>query len=157
MEETRDIEHYYHVVTIKSRKWKVFHNIFRKILAENNFLVSLELQCIINKLYKTLFGTGHGCLLPGAALVPGHQQSMSSVLISYLKNHLTSIGNPIVDIRRSYNHLISTMGFPILARWHLFILNPALVYIETSGYDNRLNEDYLHRSKSIDNMSTETG
>ena len=30
--------------------------------------------------------------------------------------HLTSIGNPIVEIRRSYDHLISTMGFPILVR-----------------------------------------
>ena len=35
--------------------------------------------------------------------------------------HLTSIGNPIVEIRRSYDRLISTMGFPILARWHLYI------------------------------------
>ena len=29
---------------------------------------------------------------------------------------LTSIGNPIVKIRRSYNRLISTMGFPILVK-----------------------------------------
>ena len=35
--------------------------------------------------------------------------------------HLTSIGNPIVEIRRSYDRLISTMGFPILVRWHLYI------------------------------------
>ena len=35
--------------------------------------------------------------------------------------HLTSIGHPIGDIRRSYDRLISTMGFPILARWHLYI------------------------------------
>ena len=35
--------------------------------------------------------------------------------------HLTSIGNPIVAIRRSYDRLISTMGFPILVRWHLYI------------------------------------
>ena len=34
--------------------------------------------------------------------------------------HLTSIGNPIVEIRRSYDRLISTMGFPILLR-HLYI------------------------------------
>ena len=26
--------------------------------------------------------------------------------------HLASIGNPIVEIRRSYDRLISTMGFP---------------------------------------------
>ena len=35
--------------------------------------------------------------------------------------YLTSKGNPIVDIRRSYDHLISTMGFPLLVRWHLYI------------------------------------
>ena len=33
---------------------------------------------------------------------------------------LTSIGNPIVEIRRSYDRLISTMGFPTLVR-HLYI------------------------------------
>ena len=35
--------------------------------------------------------------------------------------HLTSIGNPIVEIRRSYDRLISTMGFPIRVRQHLYI------------------------------------
>ena len=34
---------------------------------------------------------------------------------------ITSIGNPIVEIRRSYGRLISTMGFPILGRRHLYI------------------------------------
>ena len=32
-----------------------------------------------------------------------------------------SIGNPIVEIRLSYDRLIFTMGFPILVRWHLYI------------------------------------
>ena len=32
-----------------------------------------------------------------------------------------SIGNPTVEIRRSYDRLISTMRFPILVRWHLYI------------------------------------
>ena len=35
--------------------------------------------------------------------------------------HLTSMWNPIVEIRRSYDRLISTMGFPILVRRHLYI------------------------------------
>ena len=35
--------------------------------------------------------------------------------------NLTSIGNRIVEIRRSYDRLISTMGFPILVRRHLYI------------------------------------
>ena len=26
-----------------------------------------------------------------------------------------------MEIRRSYDRLISTMGFPILVRWHLYI------------------------------------
>ena len=34
---------------------------------------------------------------------------------------LTRIGNAIVEIRWSYDHLISTMGFPLLVWWHLYI------------------------------------
>ena len=34
---------------------------------------------------------------------------------------LSTIENPIVEIRRSCNHLVSIMGFPLLVRWHLFI------------------------------------
>ena len=34
---------------------------------------------------------------------------------------LTSLGNPIVEIRQSCFCLISRMGFPILVRWHLDI------------------------------------
>ena len=41
--------------------------------------------------------------------------------IQYKKYHLTSIGNPIVEIRQSYDHLISAMRFPILVRQHLYI------------------------------------
>ena len=43
------------------------------------------------------------------------QQGTESIQI-----YLTSIGNPIVEIRQSYNRLISTMGFHILVRWHLY-------------------------------------
>ena len=35
--------------------------------------------------------------------------------------HRNSIGNPIVEIRWSYDRLISTIGFPILLRCHLYI------------------------------------
>ena len=34
---------------------------------------------------------------------------------------ITSIGNPIMEIRRSYDRLISTIGFPILVRRHFYI------------------------------------
>ena len=40
---------------------------------------------------------------------------------SIKRYHLTSIGNPTVEIRWSYDRLISTVGFPILVRWHLYI------------------------------------
>ena len=40
---------------------------------------------------------------------------------SIYRCHLTSIGKLIVEIRRSYDRLISTMGFAILVRWHLYI------------------------------------
>ena len=39
---------------------------------------------------------------------------------SIQRYHLTSIGNPIVEIRGSQDHLISTIGFPILVRPHLY-------------------------------------
>ena len=48
---------------------------------------------------------------------PYHGQRADSIK----RFHLTSIGNPIMEIRRSYDRLISTMGFPILVRRHLYI------------------------------------
>ena len=42
--------------------------------------------------------------------------------------HLTSIGNPIVKIRRFYDRLISTMGFPILVRWHFYIESGPMLF-----------------------------
>ena len=41
--------------------------------------------------------------------------------IQYKDRCLTSIGIPILEIRQSYDRLISTMGFSILVRWHLYI------------------------------------
>ena len=37
------------------------------------------------------------------------------------ENEWASIGNSIVEIRRSYDRLISTMEFPMLVRCHLYI------------------------------------
>ena len=45
--------------------------------------------------------------------------------------NLTSIGNTIVEIRRSYNRLISTMGFPILVRWHLYIESGPWCFVQS--------------------------
>ena len=38
-----------------------------------------------------------------------------------IKMSSNSIGIPIVEMRRSYDRLISTMGFHLLVRWHLYI------------------------------------
>ena len=40
--------------------------------------------------------------------------------------HLTSTGNLVLEIRWSQDRLISTMGFPILVRWHLYIESGSL-------------------------------
>ena len=77
--------------------------------------------------------------------------------------HLTSIGNPIVEIRRSYDRLISTMGFPILVRWHLYIESgPRSNQRKTMShflpktlpcaraYQNQNMEIYIHRVKQSD-------
>ena len=40
---------------------------------------------------------------------------------SISKFHITGIGNPIWEIRRSYDRLISTLGFSLLVRWHIYI------------------------------------
>ena len=59
---------------------------------------------------------------------------------SILRCHLTSIGNPTVEIRQSYDRLISTMGFPILVRRHLYTLywmgTPDDCVISNRGFDN---------------------
>ena len=47
---------------------------------------------------------------------------------SVLRCHLTSMRNPIVEIRWSYDCLISTMGFPILVRRYLYIESGARVH-----------------------------
>ena len=40
---------------------------------------------------------------------------------SHLRCHLTSIGNPIIKIRRFDDRLISIMEFPTMVRWHDYI------------------------------------
>ena len=42
-------------------------------------------------------------------------------LIQYSRCHLTTRGNPIVEIRWSFDRLISTMGVPLLVRWYDYI------------------------------------
>ena len=49
------------------------------------------------------------------------------VACSVQRWHLTSIGNPIVEIRRSYDRLISTMGFSTLIRHFCIESGPRLL------------------------------
>ena len=48
---------------------------------------------------------------------------------------LVSIGNPIVEIRRSYDRLISTMGFPIPVRRHLYIESGPWSFVQGNTND----------------------
>ena len=50
---------------------------------------------------------------------------------------LTSIGNPIVEIRRFYDRLIYTKGFPILVRWYFYIESgPWFVVLDVGEQQN---------------------
>ena len=71
---------------------------------------------------------------------------------SVWRQHLTSIGNTIVEIRRLYDRLISKMGFPILVRWHLYIESgPWLLYQWTTKAKLILffGPDTRHRGQGI--------
>ena len=60
---------------------------------------------------------------------------------SIYRCHFTSIANPIVGIRRSYDRFISTTGFPKLVKWHLYIESrprtPVLVFASLSQWQLR--------------------
>ena len=60
------------------------------------------------------------------------------------KCYLTTLRNPIVEIRRSYNRLISTMGFPILVRWHLYIESAVFTKTFLATSPVRLVTDQAH-------------
>ena len=56
------------------------------------------------------------------------------------------MGTSIVEIRRSYERLISTIGFPILVRWHLYIKSGAKFQALIDGYpvDSHLSLLWTH-------------
>ena len=45
-----------------------------------------------------------------------HSPSVLSFYIDVVLTLSTSIGNPIAEVRRTYDRPITTMGFPILVR-----------------------------------------
>ena len=66
--------------------------------------------------------------------------------------HLTSIGNPIVEIRRSYDCLISTMGFPILVRLHLYIESGPWCSLTSKMIQSHVNNRGTWRRRSLKNQ-----
>ena len=60
-------------------------------------------------------------LAPRISAAIGKPRISSLGADSIKRCHLTRIEYPIVEIKQSYDHLISTMGFPLLVRWHLHI------------------------------------
>ena len=69
-------------------------------------------QCEANMPSFNFFSLGYD------KLISNHMQGPDWIY----KWHLTSLGNPIVEMRWSYDHLIYTLGFPILV---------TLLYIES--------------------------
>ena len=51
-----------------------------------------------------------------------------------------------MEIRRSYDRFISTMGFPILVRWHLYIESGPCCedFGENLSHDNRTTLNYIY-------------
>ena len=67
------------------------------------------------------YGQGVMMLVPYMYMPALVMDSPPGLWFNIKKSHLTSIGNPIVEIKRSQDRLISAMGFAILVRWHIFI------------------------------------
>ena len=60
------------------------------------------------------------------------------------KCHLTNIGNAIVEIWRSYDPLISTMGFPELVRRHIHTeLGPCIWITRVHSLGRAITDNYL--------------
>ena len=64
--------------------------------------------------------------------------------------HLTSTGNPILEIRRFYDHLISKVGFSILVRRHLYIESAQDISLSNPLIGWKIRDDwYLYCNVSI--------
>ena len=88
------------------------HNLLSNILVM--FAISLSKQIFS----KYIFINANRFTYVGNRFIKNRAPIQYDVSIRW---HLTSIGNPIVEIRQSYDRLIPTMGFPILVRRHLYI------------------------------------
>ena len=102
------------IFELSSMEVKVLHGIF---LGQSNCMRSLQ----TTKFYYALHMQDLW-LCKWLLIVNNHwENTWAPGPDSILRWRLTCIGNPIVEIRRSYDRLISTMGFPILVRLHLYI------------------------------------
>ena len=93
---------------------------------EINTKITLEWaqKQFITRVYIILFLTRHDeSTNYDKTTIFTHRHRVSPALgpDSIQRCHLISIGNPIVEIRRSCDRLICTMGFPIPVRRHLYI------------------------------------
>ena len=97
----------------------------------------------------------HYNLISKLNIMPCHHWSINIKTIVQMKQgpdaisrcHLTSIGNPIVEIRRSYDRLIPTMGFPILVRRYLYIESGPRCYGRTRGVSGEY--PILHKAPDL--------
>ena len=71
---------------------------------------------------------------------------MSQGVVSIQRCHLTSFVNTIVEVRGSYDRLISAMGFPILVRWYLYTESGGHLNINMPSYQYR---DYHVKDKTV--------
>ena len=89
-------------------------------------------------LYDNSPGPGFSIKIPSYQYRKSHCGDKTILRPSYLHNGfsytVTSIGNPIAEIRRSYDRLISTMGFPILIKY---------LYIESTPWNLSLDNGVL--------------
>ena len=70
---------------------------------------------------------------------------------------LTNIGILIVEIRWSYDCLISTMGYPLQVSWHSILnqgANMSSIVVTPSGDENRIFQENLVNTISADAMPT---
>ena len=93
--------------------WKILYSVIIKFF----WLITMN-----NDDNTSLFSWSQVCYVWGV--------DYSSNTSLFTRRYLTSIGNPIVEIRRSSDRHISTMGFPILVRLHLYIeAGPRSVFV----------------------------
>ena len=105
----------------QSTEWENINNCEYKRFAIFNISLLFKMDTINSWIYKAWIPNSqvisvnwhYHCY----TLCPLYVSSGADTLWRY---HLTSTESPIMEIRWSFDHLICTMGFPILVRQHLY-------------------------------------